>query len=95
MVDEELRMTTIMNLMDQGQDPSMSAVKLETIKEGLCIQLLHKGPIIDMTQSMERIQAFAKKENVQPRTPYHQIYLTDPRKVTPDKMQSILRVPVR
>jgi hypothetical protein len=95
LVDEDIRMTTIMNLMDQGQDPTISEVKLETIKEGLCIQLLQKGPIIDMTQSMEKVMTFAQAENVHPHTPYHQIYLTDPRKVAPDKMQTILRIPVR
>lgn len=94
-VMEEDRMTTIMQLMDQGHDPAISEVKLETLKEGLCVQYLHKGPITDIAESTQEMLVFAAERKTKPHGFYHQIYLTDPRKTAPEKMQTILRIPVQ
>ena len=94
-VTEEDRMTTIMQLMDQGHDPSISEVKLETLKEGLCVQYLHKGPITDISDSTEEMLVFVAENKTKPHGFYHQIYLADPRKTPPEKMQTILRIPVQ
>ena len=75
---------------------ALGKVRLETLHEGRCVQTLHVGSFeqeggILATMHEEFIPAngleFAGK--------HHEIYLSDFRRVTPDKQRTLLRQPVR
>lgn len=69
-------------------------VRLETIEEGKCVQALHVGPYAEEAVSIGRMQEFAAAQGLKPGGPHHEIYLSDPRRVPPERLRTILRQPV-
>lgn len=70
-------------------------IKLEKMKEGKCVQIMHIGPYSAEPETIERIKGFMKENNLVKNGLHHEIYLSDPRKVAPEKMKTILRQPVK
>ena len=78
--------------------------RLETLKEGLCAQLLHVGPYDGEPASYRRLENFITENGygdaVSAPLPsgqtgrHHEIYLSDPRRTAPEKMKTVLRHPV-
>ncbi len=67
-------------------------------KEGLCVQIMHIGPFATEPESIELMHEFMKENNLIDMTGavrrHHEIYLSDPRKTAPEKMKTVLRLPV-
>jgi len=70
-------------------------VRLETLAEGKCVQLLHRGPYREEHSSIRAMLAFAGGQGLGPRGRHHEIYLNDPGRVPPARLRTILRQPVR
>jgi hypothetical protein len=70
-------------------------VQLETLREGRCVQMLHRGPYRAEHPTIAAMVAFARGRGLRPRGRHHEIYLSDPRRVAPAKLRTILRQPVR
>lgn len=69
------------------------------IDEGLCVQCLHVGSYDDEPATVKAMQAHAREcgysiDLTQERR-HHEIYLSDARKVAPDKLQTIIRHPIK
>ncbi len=77
---------------DQAKEFS---VKLKTLDEGRCVQLLHVGPYDAVGESVANMQEFAAGEKLKFEGAHHEIYLSDPRRVPPARLKTILRQPVR
>ncbi len=69
-------------------------VKLETIREGKAVQMLHVGPYAEETRTIAKMRAFAKDHGLRFRGAHHEIYLSDPRRVAASRLRTILRHPV-
>jgi len=74
----------------------LTAMNFKTIHEEQVVQILHKGSFDEEYLSFEKIAIFCQ-ENGLSRTDHghKEIYLSDFRKVTPDKYKTILRVSVK
>lgn len=74
------------------QNERVYNVKLETIDEGYCGQVMHIGPFDTENKSIALLEAECAKlgYEILPWT-HHEIYLSDFRKVTPDKYKTIIR----
>ena len=76
-----------------------SKVEFLTIEEGLCVQCTHIGLYDDEPATVEQMHAFAKEQGYEPDFSetrlHHEIYLSDPRKVDPEKNRTVIRHPVR
>jgi hypothetical protein len=70
-------------------------VKLKTMEEGRVLQVLHVGPYSEIRAAMHRLHEFAAVEKLRPHGPPHEIYLSDPRRVEPARLRTILRLPVK
>ena len=71
----------------------LEKVRFEEIIEGNCIQMLHIGSYDDEPASFRIMESFAEQENFRRKTKTHrEIYLSDARKVSPDKLKTVLRV---
>ena len=70
-------------------------IKFEKIKEGKCIQILHIGPYSTEPESLAKMRKLMEQKNIVESGLHHEIYLSDPRKVTPEKMKTIIRQPVK
>jgi hypothetical protein len=82
-------------LIEKGKAPGADQVKLESIAEGLCVQMLHVGPYEEESRSIGVMNAFAEQQGLAFSGRHHEIYLSDPRRVPPEKLKTILRLPVR
>ena len=82
-------------LMKKGL-PGLEKARLETLEEGLCAQILHVGPYDAEGPALQRLhQAWLPAHGLKPRGRHHEIYLSDPRKVAPERCKTLLRQPVR
>jgi len=88
------RRAALRRLAERGKDPSARRVKLETLREGRCVQMLHVGPYDQEHGSLELMQDLAGAAQVRFRGRHHEIYLSDPRRVPPPRLKTILRQPV-
>jgi hypothetical protein len=82
-------------LIGKGKAPSADQVKLESFAEGLCVQMLHVGPYDREGDTIAQMKAFADERGLEFHGRHHEIYLSDPRRVTPERLKTILRIPVR
>jgi hypothetical protein len=82
----------------KGDSEMLSKVRLAHFEEGLCVQVMHIGPYATEPATVELMRAVALEngfqDNVGPNGKHHEIYMSDPRKVAPDKMKTVLRHPV-
>jgi hypothetical protein len=85
----------IEKLVAKGKPREVSNVKLEELREGKCVQILHLGPYEKERPTIARTEAFAKAHCVKFHGLHHEIYLSDPRHVAPAKLRTILRHPVK
>ena len=76
-----------------------SRAELLTVEEGLCVQIMHRGPFDDEPATVARMEEFLARSGY--RTDFsearqhHEIYLSDPRKVPPEKWKTVIRHPIR
>ncbi|MGO9239842.1 MAG: GyrI-like domain-containing protein [Bryobacteraceae bacterium] len=77
------------------QVPHSDQLALKTLREGRCAQMLHVGPYDRETETIEKMRARALSEGFEFAATHHEIYLSDPRCVAPEKLRTILRIPLR
>jgi hypothetical protein len=82
-------------LTKKGKSPTVKLVKLEQIAEGRCVQMLHVGPYDREGETIAQMVAFAEKQGLTCHGLHHEIYLSDPRRVPPERLKTILRLPVK
>ncbi len=85
---------TIEKLRQKGKPAEVSQVKLERLDEGRSIQVLHVGPYSEEPTTIAAMEEFATEHGLIRNGRHHEIYLSDPRRVKPEKLQTILRQPV-
>jgi hypothetical protein len=78
-----------------GETPS--SIRLERLHEGLSVQIMHAGDYSKGADAIaERLHhVFLPQHGLLPNGRHHEIYLTDPSRVAPEKMRTVLRQPVR
>ena len=76
-----------------------SSAEFFTVEEGLCVQIMHIGSFDDEPASLEKMDKFLEengyKKDFSDTRLHHEIYLSDPRKSTPDKMKTVIRHPIK
>jgi hypothetical protein len=82
-------------LLKRGKGAEVKRVALETLTEGKCVQMLHVGPYEEEGRTVALMQEFAAKQGFELHGRHHEIYLSDPRRVAPEKLKTILRHPIR
>jgi len=80
-------------LLKRGKSPEVKEVTLETIDEGVCVQMLHVGPYERENETVALMESFAEANGLKLSGPHHEIYLSDPRRVPAERLKTILRVP--
>jgi hypothetical protein len=76
--------------------PALDLLRLETFREGLCVQILHLGPYADEPATVAKIDAFAvEKGYIVNLGKHHEIYMGDPRRANPARLKTVLRHPIQ
>ncbi len=71
-------------------------IRLEWLSEGRCVQTLHVGSFDDEAEVLARMHdGFIPDNGLGMVGKHHEIYLSDFRRVAPEKLRTILRQPVR
>jgi len=86
--------TAIAVLLKRGKGEEVKLVRLESIKEGTCVQMLHVGPYEKEPETIAQMKAFAQSRDLEFQGRHHEIYLSDPRRVPAERLKTILRIPV-
>lgn len=64
-------------------------------QEGLCVQILHIGSYDDEAATLAHLyDEWLPAHGYRLRGKHHEIYLSDPRRVAPEKLKTILRQPI-
>lgn len=84
----------VSKLRAKGKPAEVSSVGLETLKEGSCVQVLHIGPYDAEAATIGQMKELAIAKGLSFYGLHHEIYLSDPRRVAPAKLRTILRHPV-
>lgn len=70
----------------------LQEVSFEGIEEGKCIQMLHIGSYDSEPESFQIMEDFAAANGLKRLSKTHrEVYLSDPRKVAPEKLKTLLR----
>lgn len=78
-----------------GKPASLDKLRLEMLDEGTCVQTLHRGSYDDEADILDQMHhQFIPEHGLRMTGKHHEIYLSDVRKVAPDKLRTILRQPV-
>lgn len=73
--------------------PAFAKLRFESFAEGPAAQLLYVGPYSDEGPTIQRLHDFIGQQGGRLSGKHHEIYLSDPRRVTPDKLKTIIRQP--
>jgi hypothetical protein len=76
-------------------DPATIArVRREVYHEGLSMQVMHLGPYAAEAPTIDALHAFIAAQGYVRVGKHHEIYLKDPRKTVPEKLQTVIRQPI-
>ena len=74
---------------------SLDKLRLESYHEGLSVQIMHIGSYDDETPVLAAMHhEFIPENGYTMIGKHHEIYLSDPRRVVPEKLKTVLRQPV-
>ena len=70
-----------------------------TVNEGLCAQIMHIGAFDSESESVELMDKYLEENgyenDISDKRLHHEIYLSDARKVVPEKWKTVIRHPIR
>ena len=69
------------------------------IEEGICVQMMHMGAYDDEPATVDTMHRFMEEQgytlDITNQRMHHEIYLSDARKVVPEKLKTVIRHPIR
>ena len=76
-----------------------SKAEFLTYDEGLCVQCMHIGSYDDEPATVARMHEYMETQgyvlDITSQRMHHEIYLSDARKVAPEKLKTVIRHPIR
>lgn len=76
-----------------------SSAEFLTVNEGLCVQIMHTGPFDDEPATVALMNSFIKENGYEKDFSktrlHHEIYMSDARKVVPEKWKTVIRHPIK
>ena len=76
-----------------------SKMEFFTYDEGLCVQCMHIGPYDDEPATVELMHEFMEEQgyelDITEDRMHHEIYLSDARRVAPEKLKTVVRHPIK
>ena len=83
----------------QKKKQDFSKVEFLTYDEGLCVQCMHIGSYDDEPATVALMDEFMEQQgctlDISDQRFHHEIYLSDARKVAPEKLKTVIRHPIR
>ena len=84
---------------ERKKKTDFSKAEFLTYDEGLCVQCMHIGPYDDEPNTVEKMHRYMEEQgytlDITDQRLHHEIYLSDVRKVAPEKLKTVIRHPIR
>jgi hypothetical protein len=93
-VTDELVRRSILEASTKKPLPAAAKLRFLRFEEGLAAQVLHTGPYGAEEPTIERLHAFIVEAGHRLRGKHHEIYLSDPSRVDPLRLRTIIRQPI-
>lgn len=94
-INEEMVAESRTEVSKKKDLPSLAKLRWEVYKEGLCVQILHLGSYDDEGPVLAELhKEWMPEKGYTFNGLHHEIYLSDPRRVVPEKLKTILRQPI-
>jgi hypothetical protein len=88
--------TILQKANEKKPNPLLEQIRLTTIHEGKVVQMLHLGSYDTEPESFEKMAIYCEDNGLKRLSKTHrEIYLSDARKVVPDKLKTVLRIRVK
>lgn len=85
----------IKQVAESKAPPAIAKIYQDRLHEGLCVQTLHIGSFDAEAETLKDLHhTFLPMNGLVPTQKHHEIYLSDFRKVAPERQRTILRQPV-
>ena len=76
-----------------------SSAEFLTIDEGICVQIMHLGAFDDEPATIALMDKYLEENgyanDITDTRLHHEIYLSDARKVAPEKWKTVIRHPIK
>ncbi|MCK9868579.1 GyrI-like domain-containing protein [Nocardiopsis dassonvillei] len=94
-IDQDMFAAAVERVAAKNSPARLGDVRMETLSEGRCVQTLHVGSFDDEADVLRRMHhEFLPGNGLRMVGRHHEIYLSDFRRVAPDRLRTILRQPV-
>jgi len=81
---------------EKNKNSSIEKLTFDEIEDGKCIQMLHVGSYDSEPESFSIMESFCEEHQLKRVSRLHkEIYLSDPRRVVPEKLKTVLRIEVK
>lgn len=95
-ITQALFMEVAASVLKAKDLPAIEKMRLVSYKEGLSAQILHIGSYDDEGPTLLRLHnEWLPEHSYVENGKHHEIYLGDPRRTAPEKLQTVLRQPIR
>ncbi|MCP4051138.1 MAG: hypothetical protein GY730_10595 [bacterium] len=94
-INDEIMKTAATQVQKKKNLPQLTNIKFEQLSEGLCAQILHKGPYSEEGPTIKKLHQFINENGYQFNGHHHEVYLSDPSRSAPEKLKTIIRQPVK
>jgi len=74
---------------------ALSKIRFEPFHEGHAVQIMHIGPYSAEEPTVTKLHSFIRESGYELSGLHHEIYLGDPRKSAPGKLQTVIRQPFK
>ncbi|MCX6258829.1 MAG: GyrI-like domain-containing protein [Bacteroidia bacterium] len=91
-IHDKLLTTAKKEAMKKKDLPAMSKLILSDLNEGKALQMLHIGPYNEVSDTYSIIIKELQEKGLKVSGQSHEIYLSDPRRVAPEKLRTIVRM---
>lgn len=85
--------------VERKKKTDCSKAEFMTVNEGLCLQVMHIGSYDDEPATIALMDDFLEKngydKDITDERRHHEIYLSDPRRVAPERCKTVIRHPIR
>lgn len=92
------------NEVKEKKGIDVSKAEFNEYTEGLCVQIMHLGPYDDEPKTIKEIEKYITDNNLKNDIGrnlengmirrHHEIYLSDPRRTLPEKLKTVIRIPI-
>jgi hypothetical protein len=88
--------SAITNAREKKSDLDFSKLRIESLTEGLCAQIMYLGAYKDEAPVIRELhEDYLPLSGLKPTGKHHEIYIGDPRKTEPAKLKTVIRQPVK